>query len=269
MITFARIRPAESVNETWARTRHREGTTALELGAPTADDRAGALAGGVLPVATRRDEGGVEPAAWVVGPDEALELAAGGVPGWRITVLDGPDREAVLDAVARSRAAFLRAGRSHVAESASIVSLPSISSSVSVFVDSVPDAVEAVETGATDLLLRDWDTDSIGELRATLAPQLLVERTALPVGVSVDEARAVLDREMFKAYLDQVDGSGAARPRYEWAPGMDMAAPVPGQRLSAEWPDSPWLHGDGEQEARFVAGDIRQILGRSLDGIAP
>ena len=269
MITFARIRPADSVNEIWARTRHREGTTALELDAPSAADRAGALAGGVLPVTTRLDEERAEPAAWVVGPEDALELTKRGVPGWRITVRDGPEREAVLDAVARSRAAFLRTARSTVAEAASIASLPSITTSVSVFVDSVEDAADVVAAGATDLLLRDWDTDSIGELRDALAPQLLVERTAVAVGVPVDDAREAFDRDLFKAYLDLIDGSGAARPRYEWAPGMDMEAPVPGERLSAEWPDPTWIGDSSDREARSIATDIREVLDRSLGGTPP
>ena len=56
---------------------------------------------------------------------------------------------------------------------------------------------------------------------------MLVERTAFPVGTTVDQARTAFSREMFKAYLAQVDGSGAARPRYEWAPGKDSSPPIP------------------------------------------
>ncbi len=259
MITYCRLRPATGVTEVWAATRRREGTTTVE----GTGDLAGALAGGLLPVGT---EPTGTPAAWVVSPADALELAGRGVPGWRITVLDEGSRERVLDAVARSRAAFLRTGRSRVADAASITGLPAIDCSVSVFVDSVEDAAAAVAAGATDLLLRDWSTDGLGELRDALAPRLLVERTALPPGIEIDTVREALDPATFKAYLDLVDGSGAARPRYQWAPGKDLAAPVPARRLSAEWADAAWVDGAG---GGAVAADLQAILDRSLAGTPP
>ncbi|OFW54115.1 MAG: hypothetical protein A2146_04080 [Actinobacteria bacterium RBG_16_67_10] len=64
MITFIRIRPAEAVSEVEAGTRRREGTTTLEIGAMTTGDVIGAVAGGLLPVASVISD--AEPAAWVV-----------------------------------------------------------------------------------------------------------------------------------------------------------------------------------------------------------
>ncbi|MFQ5947804.1 MAG: 5-amino-6-(D-ribitylamino)uracil--L-tyrosine 4-hydroxyphenyl transferase CofH [Acidimicrobiia bacterium] len=267
IITYCRLRPAETISEVWAATRRQEGTTTLEVSGLTTEDRAGALAGGVLPVDTVA--GAVEPAAWVVPPAEALELAERGVPGWRITVLDEGSREEVLDAVCRSRAALLRTGRSRVAEAASMASLPSLEVAVSVFVDTVADATKAVAAGATDLLLRDWDTESLGELRRALEPRLLVERCALPLGVSVDEARQAFDQDLFAAYLRHVDGSGAARPRAEWAPGKDLDPPVPGHRLSAEWADAAWVEGRPAADYGGVRGEIVAILERSSAGTRP
>ncbi len=268
MITFTRIRPAASVNEVWATTRRREGTTGLEIQGITAADRSGALAGGVLPIEAGGVGDSVLPAAWVVDPTDVYDLIKQGVPGWRVTVRHTGTREAILDAVVRSRAAYLRTGRSQVAAAASLASLPSVTTTVSVFVDSVADAVEAVESGAGDLLLRDWDTDSIGELRGALAPRLLVERVAVPVGLEVDAAREQFDAEMFKAYLDLVDGSGAARPRYGWAPGMDEPAPVPERRISTEWLDAGWVNGAASPQLEG-AGDLAPILERSLAGTPP
>jgi len=265
-ITFLRIRPAESVNELTAPTRRREGTTALELAAPDAGDISAALTGGILPVSNSADHDG---AAWAVPPEGALALDKRGVPAWRITVVDNESREATLDAVARIHPAFLRTGRSHVAEAADMAGLPgNIGTSVSVFVDTVEDAKAAVTAGATDLLLRDWDAERIGELRLTLGPNRLVERTALPPGVSIDEARRQLDQDTFTAWLGQTDGSGAARPRYPWAPGNEESLPVPDGRFSAEWPDNTWVSGSAP-EALSGAGDVRPILERSLDDIPP
>ncbi len=264
-ITYLRTRPAEGVHELTASTRRREGTTTLEFSELTADDRAGSLAGGVLPVVVGVAEG--DPAAFVVEPAEALRLVKRGVPGWRITVIDTGEREAVIDAVARTQCSFLRTGRSTVDSAVQIATLPAIDATVSVFVDTVGAAVAAVEAGAGDLLLRDWDVDLLGELRDALDVEL-IERTALPVGVPIDDARTELTGDLFTAWLNQIDGSSAARPRYAWAPGKDESPPVPAERFSAEWADAAWTEGRSP-DGLDGAGSLRPILERSLEGTAP
>ncbi len=266
IITFLRLRPAESLAEPAAASRRREGTTTVEIAGPTEADLAGAAAGGVL--VTSSEVGGAEPAGWVVAPESALALAGAGVPGWRITIVANEDKESVLDALARSRATFIRASRSHVEEVASLAALPGIETSVSVFVDDVEQAIRAIDLGATDLLLRDWDVERLGDLREALPGHLLVERTVFPPGLEVDEARERLPTPSFTTWLAQVDGSGAARPRYEWAPGKDMEPPVPDNRLSAEWMDRTWVEGAAGSDLT-AAGAHQPILERSLEGIRP
>ncbi|MDP2622240.1 MAG: hypothetical protein Q8Q29_00345, partial [Actinomycetota bacterium] len=264
MITYLRLRPTDTVTAVWAATRRREGTTALEIEGIDAASVAGALAGGILPVGSGIGE--AEPAAWVVKPADALELARRGVRGFRVTVEYAGPEEAVLDAVARGRAVFLRAGRSRVAAAADLVSTPGLSTVVSVFVDSVEDAVAAVASGAGDLVLRDWDTESIGLLRDAMGGRL-VERTALPIGVGIDDARNHLPDACYTAWLHLVDGMGAARPRYSWAPGRDEEAPSTG-RLSAEWPDAGWRRSASPSMERLPP-DLTAVLDRSLAGTAP
>ncbi len=266
IITFLRVRPAEQLAEPTATSRRREGTTSVEMSSPSAVEVTAGHKAGVLVVAETVSD--VEPAAWVVGPEDALRLAGRGVPGWRITVLGEGPKESVLDAVARSRARFVRSARSEASQTAAVTALPGIVSSVSVFVDDVPQAVRAVEQGATDLLLRDWDVERIGELRSELGEHLLVERSAFPLGVEIDEAREILPPDAFTAWLSQVDGSGAARPRYEWAPGKDMEPPVPDERLSAEWLDRTWMGGTPSTFPES-AGGLAPILERSLEGVPP
>ncbi|NQV06884.1 5-amino-6-(D-ribitylamino)uracil--L-tyrosine 4-hydroxyphenyl transferase CofH [bacterium] len=223
------------------------------------------MAGGLLPVSSRSDRDDV--AAWVVGPDGARTLADGGVAGWRITLEDVGSSEDVLDALTRSGPAFLSTGRSRVGEAVSMATLPGLHQvAVSVFVDTVDQAVAAVETGAGDLMLRGWDSGTLGELRDALAPRLLVERTALPLGTPIDEARSDLSRELYEAWLQQIDGSSAARPRYEWAPGRGGQVPVLPRRLSAEWSDEAWLSGS---QGSIIRPCVAAILERSRDGIAP
>jgi FO synthase len=265
-ITFLRLRPGDGVSEKWAAARYREGSTAVELEDLSEEARAGALAGGLLPIAGGPSD--VPAIAYVAEPSVALALAEDDHPGWQITVAWGEDRESTLDALARSEAAYLRVGRSRIASAVEMAALPGIVTSVSVFVDTVEDAKVAVAAGATDLLLRAWDTESLGELRRTLDGHRLVERTALPGTVGIDSARLRLDPALFKAWLDQIDGAGAARPRTEWAPGKDLPSPHPPHRFSAQWPDDAWMTApnpgiDG------ATGEIRAILDRSLEGNRP
>ena len=265
-ITFLRLRPAESLAEPAAASRRREGTTTIEMSSPADSDLTAAAAGGVL--ITSSTVGGTEPAGWVVTPEAALALVREGVPGWRITVVADGEKETVLDSLARSRAAFIRASRSHVEEVSALAALPGIDTSVSVFVDDVEQAVRAIDLGATDLLLRDWDVERLGELREALPGHLLVERTAFPPGLEIDEAREGLPATSFTTWLSLVDGSGAARPRYEWAPGKDMEPPVPDDRLSAEWMDRAWVGASAGSDLK-AAGQLQPILERSREGIRP
>ncbi|MEN8234205.1 MAG: 5-amino-6-(D-ribitylamino)uracil--L-tyrosine 4-hydroxyphenyl transferase CofH [Actinomycetota bacterium] len=265
-ITYLRLRPADAISERWAHARYREGSTAVEVETLTDTDRTAAYAGRLLPVGGTHDDGSAP--AFVLQPADALAATHDGVPGWQITVAAGDNRAETIDALARSQAAFLRIGRSRVAEASEIVSLPGIKARVSVFVDTVEDALVAVESGAADLLLRAWDSDTIGRLRDVL-PYQLVERTALPIGLPIDEARRRLDSGALKAYLDLIDGSGAARPRSGWAPGMDLHAPHAPGRLSAQWTDSGWVSSPHAGGGDAVRRDLRRILDRSLDGHRP
>ena len=264
-ITFVRLRPAAVVTEVTAATRRAEGTTGLELDRPDPESMAACLAGGILPIAVGHTGEGFM--AWVVEPKEALELSARGIPGWRLAVVHTTDRAAVVDAMARTEAAFLRTGRSRVAEAADICGLPSINARVSVFVDSVADAMASTEAGAGDLLLRDWDSERIGELRDAVGGRLM-ERVASPGGITVDEARDSFSAKLFKAYLDLVDSSGYARPRYPWAPGMPVELPLNPDRISAAWPDALWTAGTSPGLAG-ASSSVRAIIEASLEGIPP
>jgi FO synthase len=266
-ITFLRLRPAGTVNELWASTRRREGTTAVEVASLDDADRNAILAGGLVPVATSITA--VDPLAWAVQPSTVGALLKRGVPGWRITIIDTGDRAAVLDAVARSRAAFLRTRRSTIGEGTSLTQLPGIESQVSVFVDTPEDGARAVTSGATDLLMRGWDSEGIGNLRNLLEGFELIERGALPPEVTVDQARTELDKELFTAYLGQIDGSGRARPRYQWAPGMDMEAPIPTGRVSTQWTDRAWMESEYRLDLGALDSGLADILQSSLDGVRP
>ena len=221
-----------------------------------------ALADGLLPVETGRAD---SPAvAWVADPDVAMELLTRGVAGWRITVRATADRAATLDALVRTGAAFLRTDPDGLEEAIELGWLPGIATRVSVEVASLEEALDAIAAGAVNLVVGDWGADAVGRLRDAIAPRALVERTALPVGTEIDDARTDLARPLFTAWLAQTDGSGASRPRYTWAPGRDEAPPVPTRRLSAEWQDERWTAATAEEGLGRVDPDLAGILERSL-----
>ncbi len=263
-ITFLQLRPVDAVNEIWASTRRREGTLAVEVGTPLPSDVVGAQKGGLL---LASGDSSVDAPGYVIEPSQAKTLAKRRVKGWRVTILDSDSRIAVLDALSFTRARYLRTNRSAVAEAAELVSLPGSEAVVSVFVDTVEDALEAVQAGAEDLLLRDWDTERIGELRDALG-RPLIERGAFPLDVEYDDAAAELEKGAFSAYLNQIDGSGRARPRSDWAPGKNLDTPQADARLSAAWPDAAW-RGRSSAMVEDASGGIRDILERALAGVAP
>jgi 7,8-didemethyl-8-hydroxy-5-deazariboflavin synthase CofH subunit len=228
---------------------------------------AGALATGLLPVETA--DASSPALAWVVDPPTAMELLGRGVAGWRITVRHEGPRAAVLDALTRTDAAFLRTRPDQLEEAIELGWLPGVSTRVSVVVGSLTEALDAIAAGAVDLVVGDWDSDAVAALRDAISPRALVERTALPLGIEIDDAREALARPLFTAWLGQVDGAGAARARTTWAPGVDEAPPVPARRLSAEWEDAAWRGAGPEEGLGRIDPDLAQILERSLDGTPP
>lgn len=266
MITFVRMRPVDSVVERWAESRRREGATTVEVKALTEADCEASTASGLMPVAG--DEGIAGAPAHATGPERTLALSSDGVSGWQLTLVASDSRAETIDALARTQAAFLRVGRSKVAAGVQIAALPAVNPRVSVFVDTAEEALAAVEAGATDLLLRGWNTETIGRLRDIL-PFPLVERTAFPPEVTVDQARSRLASDAFKAYLDLVDASGVVRARTDWAPGKELPAPNPAGRFSAQWNDDAWASEPQMGGGDAIRGQLRRILDRSLEGHRP
>ena len=267
LITFLRVRPTASLHPLSATTRRREGTLSVELTTASDADLLAANEAGLLVISGDRS---AEVAAFLFTPDATQSVEGSGLARWQLTLEWDGNHESSLDALARTQPRFLRCSRSEVRDAAYASNLPGISrTSVSTFVDDVTQAVASVEAGATDLLLRDWSTEGLGELRDALADHRLVERTALPLGVEIDDARRQLPKPVFKAWLNQTDAAGAARPRGEWAPGLELDVPAPQRRLSAEWQDEAWVSQIEEDGMVGVSSDIAAILSRSLKGTPP
>ena len=243
------------------------GDTARELDDGASAGLAAAHAAGLIPVVHGAGDDGAP--ARVLSPAEALAAAEDGVGGWRITIRHEGRRAEVLDAIVRAEAAFLRTSAADCAEAVALAALPTVTTVVSREVETLDEAVAAVRAGVGDLVLDGWDDEAVADLREALAPAHIAERTAFPIGTEIDDARAALDRAAFKAWLDLVDGTSAARPGYEWAPGRDLAPPVPERRLSAAWPDERWRTGEGVGDLGSARPAVAAVLERSLAGTPP
>jgi FO synthase len=268
IVTFSRtLQIGEGAAEDTLRAARAQGATTVHIDGDADVLMAAVLSAGLLGVSV---SAGQQATAWVVDPGDAIRLHDGGVGGGRITVRNTGPARAVLDAAVRADAAWVRAERDEVAAVGALMDLPGLAVAISTTADSVEDALDAVADGASDLVIpHTWSDDEIGRLRDALTDHLLIERTALPLYTSIDVMRNVLSATAFRAWCNQTDASGAARPRYEWAPGRDMAAPVPDARLSAEWSDDAWTGRTASADAGRSRPEIVEVLARALDGQPP
>ena len=95
---------------------------------------------------------------------------------------------------------------------------------ISMYVDTKEDAINAINNGINDLLLRDWNTEQIKDLK-NLSKQNLYERTVLSPLLSIDEARELLDKTEFTNYLLSRDVRGYRRKETDWYPGSGKDIP--------------------------------------------
>jgi len=244
-----------------------DGGTARESAAWDEASIGASLSARILPVSLGTPDRGC--ATFVTSWDDAIALAGDGVDGGRITVIDDTARADVLDGVTRSKAAFLRTTADRLAEAVDMASLPAVDTRVSVVVDTIDDAIAAVRGGARDLVVAGWDDDALATLREAILPEVLTERTALPLGTPIEAMRDIVALPLLTCWLQQVDCRGAARPRHPWAPGRDMHPPVPAHRMSSEWGDTGWNDAEWVRDLDRIAPDLAGILERSLAGTAP
>jgi len=244
-----------------------DGGTARESAAWDEASIGTSLSARILPVSLGTPHGGC--ATFVTSWDDAIALAGDGVDGGRITVTHDTARADVLDGLTRSKAAFLRTTPERLAEAVDMASLPAVDTRVSMVVDTIDDAIAAVRGGARDLVVAGWDDDALATLREAILPEVLTERTALPLGTPIEAMRDIVALPLLTCWLQQVDCRGAARPRHPWAPGRDMHPPVPAHRMSSEWGDTGWNNAEWVRDLDRIAPDLAGILERSLAGTAP
>ena len=140
---------------------------------------------------------------------------------------------------------------------------------MSVEVDSLEGALDAIAAGATDLVVGDWAPDQVGALRDAIAPRALLERTALPPETEIDDAREALPRPLFTAWLSR---STAPAWSARATPGHRAATRSPPSRRGACRPSGrtpPGARAHPTRASSRLAPELAGILERSLEGTPP
>ena len=86
------------------------------------------------------------------------------------------------------------------------------------------DAIKFIDSGVSDLLLRDWSSEQIEELQGVERLNVY-ERTLLSPIFSIDEARNEFDKERYFRYLNTRNVRGFRREKTEWSPGSGKNIP--------------------------------------------
>ena len=95
---------------------------------------------------------------------------------------------------------------------------------ISKYVDTIEEAIKAINTGVNDLLFRDWSSEQISELKSQIKNNLY-ERTLLTPFLSINEARKILKKDEFTNYLLNKDVRGLKRKKTDWFPGSGKNIP--------------------------------------------
>ena len=103
-------------------------------------------------------------------------------------------------------------------------SFKKLNTKISMYVDTVEDALNLVQLGVSDLWLRDWNNSDINSLAKNKDINLF-ERTVTSPILDIQEAREILPKDKFSLYLESRDVRGYRRQKVQWAPGKDLPVP--------------------------------------------
>ncbi len=106
-------------------------------------------------------------------------------------------------------------------------SFESLNMKISMYVDTIDDALSYINLGVSDLWLRDWNNSDINTLAKNIDINLY-ERTVTSPVLSIQDAREILTKQKFTTYLESRDVRGYRRQKVQWAPGKDLPVPDSG-----------------------------------------
>ena len=245
-ISFLRIRPCDNDNEIYLNSRKREGTSAFFLKENLNLDISEIHKKGFQTLSKDINENSDE---WLITDDNWKSFDE--KHSKRLIYTYKNNKESALEIIDR-----LSPHTIMVSDIKGIEFINSINTKVkfitSIYVDTVEDAIKFIDSGVSDLLLRDWSYDQIEELQRVDGLNLY-ERTLLSPIFSIDEARDEFDKERYFRYLNTRNVRGFRREKTEWSPGSGKNIP----KLD---------NFTFNNKSQFQHSDIDVILKNVLDG---
>ena len=217
-ISYLRIRPCDSDNEIYLNSRAKEGTSAFTLKPDLEIDYQNLLINGFQTISQDITSNS---SAWFID-DEIINTKIDQNSKRLIYRYKGI-KENALEVISRYKPAIVLI--ESLEDIAFFMSLNGTTNFIiSKYVNSIDDAVEAVDRGVDDLFLRDWSKDQILELQSNLEIPLY-ERTILSPLLEVNEARNLLEKTEFTNFLQTRNVRGYKRETTSWYPGS--GEPIP------------------------------------------
>ncbi len=215
-ISFLRIRPCENDNEIFLNSRKKEGTSSFlikkELNLTEINRK------GFQTISTNSS---FRSSMWIMNDNNWKQFQD--IDSKRLIYSYKGNKEIALEVLTRLKPKTIEISN---IKDMNFINLykPDYKHLISMYVDTKEDAIEAIDNGVNDLLLRDWNTEQIKELQVA-CKQNLYERTVLSPILSIDEARVILDKEEFTNYLLSRDVRGYRRKETDWYPGSGKDIP--------------------------------------------
>ena len=217
-ISFLRIRPCDNDNEIYLNSRKKEGTSAFLLKEELNLDLIEIHKRGFHTLSKDLNDNSD---AWMITDDNWKDFDEKNQK--RLIYLYKNNKEIALEIIDRLSPSTIL-----VSKTSDLEFINSINTKVkfmtSVYVDTVEDAIKFIDSGISDLLLRDWSSDQIQELQRFDGINLY-ERTLMSPIFSIDEARNEFDKERYFRYLNTRNVRGFRREKTQWSPGSGKNIP--------------------------------------------
>ena len=243
-ISFLRIRPCDSDNEIYLSSRKKEGTSSFYINKEVDVDKIH-----TNDFQTISDDINLNSFQWFVTFENWKDFID--VDSSRLVYKLSQNIENDLEVITRLNPSFVL-----VSSTKKIDHLKHLQSSlvfkISQYVNSIDEAIQAMEKGVDDLWLRDWSYKEIKILKEGTNFHLF-ERTLFSLN-DINEARNVLDKLQFTNFLQSRDVRGYKRFPTNWSPGSGKEIP----KLN---------HLIHNLSSSFKSKNFNKILKKAMDGI--
>ena len=217
-ISYLRIRPCDSDNEIYLNSRAKEGTSTFTLKSEIPVNYENLLIKGFQTLASDLS---ISSSAWFITDENVTSKINHNSK--RLIYRYKGNKENGLEIISRNKPSTILI--EDISDVAFLQSINGVTNfNISIYANSVDDAIEAVENGIDDLFLRDWSKDQIFELQGK-TEEPVYERTLLSPLFDVNEARSNLEKTEFTNYLQTRNVRGYKRETTKWYPGSGVPIP--------------------------------------------